>query len=283
MLQSHPAYEEGFLVLAYSQLGQGQLDRAAETYQKLGKVSAWGVSLAAAGLGDLALYKGDFQQAAQILEKGAAQDRAQQNPDAAANKLLMAGYADLQRGQKQPAIAAAERALAISHSVKTRFLAARVFVAAGAVDKAEKLAGSLAAEIQTSPQASAKLILGDIALAEHRPNEAIQRLTEAGKIMDSWLGHFDLGRAYLEAGGFAEADSEFDQCLKHRGEVLELFMDDVPTFSYVPPVYYYQGRDREGLRSPGFVNFYKTYLNIRGHSTEDPLVPDIRSRVGHAS
>jgi tetratricopeptide (TPR) repeat protein len=283
VLQLNPKYEEAFLVLAYSQLGQGQLDKAAQTYQTLAKMSPWGASMAASGLGDLALYRGDFQQGAQILDKGAAQDRGQGKADGAADKLMMLANADLQRGQKQPAIAAAQRALALSQSAKTRYLAARVFVGAGAVEQAQKLATALGAEIQASPQAYAKVILGDIAVSEHRPNEAIQRLTEANKITDSWLGHFDLGRAYIDAGAFAEADSELDQCMKRRGEVLELFMDDVPTFSYLPAVYYYQGRDREGLRSPGFVNFYQTYLSIRGHSTEDPLLADIRSRMAHAS
>jgi hypothetical protein len=61
--------------------------------------------------------------------------------------------------------------------------------------------------------------------------------------------------------------------------VLELFMDDVPTYSYLPVVYYYQGRDREGLKSPDFASFYRTYLSIRGQSTEDPLLADIRRRL----
>jgi hypothetical protein len=92
--------------------------------------------------------------------------------------------------------------------------------------------------------------------------------------------HLDLGIVYLEAGAFAEADSEFDQCLKRRGEILELFMDDMPTYSYLPPVYYYQGRDREGLKSPGFADSYRAYLSVRGKSGEDPLVPEIRRRLG---
>ena len=83
--------------------------------------------------------------------------------------------------------------------------------------------------------------------------------------------HYDLGLVYLEAGAFAEADSEFDTCLKRRGEVLELFMDDMPTYSYLPLVYYYQGRAREGLKSPGFADSYRTYLNIREKAGEDPF------------
>jgi hypothetical protein len=45
-------------------------------------------------------------------------------------------------------------------------------------------------------------------------------------------------------------------------------------------VYYYQGRVREGLKSPGFADSYRQYLAIRGNSTEDPLVPELRRRIG---
>ena len=68
--------------------------------------------------------------------------------------------------------------------------------------------------------------------------------------------------------------------MKRRGEAIELFMDNVPTFAYLPDVYYYQGRVRQGMKSEGFADFYKTYLSIRGQSTDDPLVIDIRRRLG---
>ena len=64
------------------------------------------------------------------------------------------------------------------------------------------------------------------------------------------------------------------------GEAIELFDDNVPTYAYFPPVYYYQGRAREGMKSEGFADFYKTYLSIRGQSSDDPLVTDIRHRLG---
>ncbi len=279
VLRLNPAYEEAFLVLAYAELGQNQLAQVSEIYQKLEKISAWGASLAASGLGDLALYKGNFRDGAQILEKGAAQELAGGKPDAAADKLVMLQYADLLRGDKESAIPAADRALANSPSAKTRFLAARVLVEVGETAKARKLAARLASEIQTSPQVYAKLILGEVALKEHNLNQAIQLFNEAKNLTATWLGRLDLGRAYLEAGAFAEADSEFDRCIQRRGEVLELFMDDVPTYSYLPVVYYYQGRDRQGLKSPGFADSYRMYLSIRGESREDPVVSDIRRRL----
>jgi len=192
----------------------------------------------------------------------------------------MLAYAQLLRGDKRSAVAAAQNALSKSQSVKIRFLAARTLVEAGELAKARKLAAGLASLVQDSPQAYAKLILGEAALKEHNSRQAIQSFTEANNLLDTWLGRFDLGRAYLEAGAFAEADSEFDRCIKRRGEALELFMDDGPTYSYVPIVYYYEGRVREGLKSPGFADFYRTYLKIRGNSSEDPLLAEIHQRIG---
>jgi len=60
---------------------------------------------------------------------------------------------------------------------------------------------------------------------------------------------------------------------------MALFLDEEPTYGYLPPVYYYQGRAREGMKTEGFAEWYRAYLNIRGKSTEDPLVPDARQRV----
>ncbi len=92
-------------------------------------------------------------------------------------------------------------------------------------------------------------------------------------MLDTWFGHFDLGRAYLAAEQFTQADSEFERCLKRRGEALQLILGDEPTYAYLPPVYYYQGRVREGMKIEGAADSFREYLKFRGQSTEDPLVP----------
>jgi eukaryotic-like serine/threonine-protein kinase len=147
---------------------------------------------------------------------------------------------------------------------------------------AQKVADGLASDIQPESQAYAKIILGDISLLHGQKNEAIKLFTDANRLLDTWIGRFELGRAYLEAGMLVEADSEFDRCMKRKGEALEIFMDNVPTFAYFPPVYYYQGRVRDGLKSAGFADSYRAYLNIRGQSGEDPIVPEIKRRLGQS-
>jgi serine/threonine protein kinase/tetratricopeptide (TPR) repeat protein len=276
----NPVYDEGYLVLAYAKLGQDHLGQAAEIYRNLEKVGGRGPSLSASGLANLALYEGRVRDAIDILEKSVAIDLAKKEPEQAADKFVMLAHAQLLGGQKQLAVTSAEKALASSQSAKIRFLAARTFLEAGEIGKARELAASLGRELLAEPQVYAKLILGEAALKEHHPQQAIQLFTEARDHIDTWIGHFDLGRAYLDGGAFTEADSEFDHCIKRRGEALELFMDDMPTYSYFPAVYYYQGQVREGLKSPGAADSYRTYLAIRGTAGEDPRLIEVRRRLG---
>jgi hypothetical protein len=161
-----------------------------------------------------------------------------------------------------------------------RFLAARIFAEAGAIEDARALATPMAAELAAEPQAHGRILEGLIALESGNPRDAVKILTEANAVLDTWFGHFDLGRAYLEGKALPQADSEFDRCITRRGEVLSL-MDEGPTFGYFPAAFYYQGRVREGLKTAGFANSYREYLKIRGGSTEDPLVPGVRRRAGN--
>jgi tetratricopeptide (TPR) repeat protein len=239
-----------------------------------------GASFAASGLGDLAVLEGRLSEAVRIFEEGAAADLMAKDSDRAAAKFAAVADVQVLRRQSRAAIAAADTALLNSNAVKIRFLTARVFVEAGAASRAKALSAALASELQAEPQAYAKIIDAEIALNGKDSRLAIKLLNEANTLLDTWIGHFDLGRAYLEAGAFTQADSEFDRCLKRRGEALSLFLDEEPTYGYFPPVYYYQGRVREGLKSTGFADSYRAYLNVRGKSTEDPLLAEVRRRAG---
>jgi len=273
---SFPAY----LALAEAQLGLGQMSQATETYHKLEKINVSGASLAASGLADVASYEGRYVDAVRILEQGAAADLAAKNADGAAEKFAALAHMQLLRGQKGPAVAAATKASAMTQVVRVRVVAAQAFVEAGEIAKAQKLANGLASDQQAELQAYATIIQGDLLLKRGDARKAVKTLTDANNLLDTWIGHYELGRASLAAGLFVEADSEFDRCVKRRGEALELFMDNVPTFGYFPPVYYLQGRAREGLKSPGFAESYSNYLSIRGQAGEDPLLPEIRRRLG---
>ena len=270
----------GALILAFAQMGQGQVSNARETYERLGQFGALGASLAASGLGDLAAFEGRYSDAVGILTRGAAEDLAAENSDNAAAKFAAVAYAELSRGGTREAIEAAAEALRHSSAVKIRFLAARTFVEAGDIDRARPLIDGLASELYAEPRALAKVLEGVIALRNGDAPEAMSLLREANDLFDTWIGFFDLGRASLAAGACPQADSAFDVCLNaRRGEALSLFVDEEPTYAYLPLAYYYQGRARENIGTAGYRDSYRQYLDIRGESTEDPLLPEVRERV----
>jgi tetratricopeptide (TPR) repeat protein len=271
----------GPVAIAFAQLGRGQVAQAVESYQRLAMAGGLGPSRAASGLGDLAVYEGRFSDAVRILEAGAAADVRAMNADRAAAKLVEAAYAHLLRGQMAAANAAAERALKNSDTLKIEFFAGRVFAMTGSAARARAMAAKLASAVPAEPQAMAKIIEGDIALAAGEAPRAIALLTEANTTLDTWIGRFDLGRANLAAGQLLQADSEFDRCITRQGEALSLFLDEEPTFGYFPAALYYRGRVREALGSDGFADSYNAYLAIRGNAGEDPLLADARRRVAH--
>ena len=96
--------------------------------------------------------------------------------------------------------------------------------------------------VATESQAYAKLIRGEIALAKQDTTAAIKAFTEANNQLNTWID-ISAGKAYLERGSFTEADHEFDQCLKRRGEALAV-LDEWP-LTDTSTVYYYLGRVRQ--------------------------------------
>ena len=268
------------LALAFAQTGQGQFADARNTYQGVKNIGALGASFAASGLGDLAAVEGRYSEAVQILRQGATADIAAKNSDSAAAKFAAIAYAELSRGRMRQAVDAANEALGASTAVKIKFLAARTFIETGDATKATPIIDQLSKELYAEPRAYAKQLQGLTTLKNGDARQAMTTLRDANDLFSTWIGSFDLGRASLAAEAFTQADSAFDVCLNaRRGEALALFVDEEPTYAYLPQAYYYQGMVREGLKSAGAVDSFRQYLAIRGASTEDPLVPLARRRT----
>ena len=268
------------LATAFAQLGQGQRAEAKKTYEALAGMRR-GKSFSASGLADIAAFEGRFGDAVRILRVAVADDLAAGDTDAAAAKLTSIAAAELWRGREAAAIAAADEALTHAQDVRTRFLAARTYAEAGAVQKARPLIEVLDYEISKEARAYAKIVQGMLALKRGDARRAVISLDEANSLFDTWIGQFDLGRAALAAGLFPKADSAFDACLNaRRGEAVALFVDEQPTYAYLAPVYYYLGRTRQELKSTRFGEAYREYLALRGASKEDVLLPEVRRRAG---
>jgi eukaryotic-like serine/threonine-protein kinase len=267
-----------YWVIATGQLGLGQVEPAIDTFHTMEKLDAFGASIAAMGLADIALYQGDANSAIPLLEKGIAADLASKDQAAAANKLTALASANLLAGNKPKAIAAADRAVSTDKNEPALFYAGRIYVEAGQPAKALALASQLQAHLEPEPQLYGKLLEGEARLSQGDAKQAIALFEAAQNIADSWFGRFDLGRAYLQAGLNTEADSEFENCLKRRGEAAAIFLDDVPTYRFLPQVYYYMGRAQEALKSPAAKDSYRNFVSLEEKGT-GALLADARKRL----
>ena len=267
-----------YWVVAAGQLGQEQSQQATDTYHKMEKVDAFGASIAATGLADVALYQGRPNDAIPLLQEGVASDLANKDNASAAVKLTALGYAQLLAGKKGEALKAVDRAVSLDKSAPTSFSSGRVYIEAGQPNKALSLASQMQASIEPEAQMYGKLLEGEARLSRGDVKEALTLFQAAQNVADSWLGRFDLGRAYLQAGLYTEAYSEFENCMKRRGEATAVFVDDVPTYRLFPAVYYYLGRAQEGLKSPAAKDSYTTFVKLQEKGT-GPLLDDARHRL----
>jgi len=280
LLKLNPQFEKAYVCLGLAQLGQGDEAGAAATYAMLAPLSAWGASASTEALADLSLYKGQADEALAKLQAGIEADQAAKKDNSrSALKRVMLAQAWLIKGEKGKAMDAAELASHGSSDPSLLYPAAMIFIEAGKSDKALELAGKLNRQFASDPQAYGKLIEGETRLKALKIREAIGSFQEAQKLADTWLGRYSLGRAYLAAELYPDADSEFDVCLQRRGEATAVFLDDDPSLRYLPAVFYYQGRAREGLLSPGARESYQKFLAIKSGAARDPLIADARRRL----
>ena len=278
VLDRNPTFHLALVGLALSQLALDQPDEARKTWEKLAALDAHGASLAAMGLADMALAAGRPADAAVLLEKGAAADLAAKDSEAAAVKLVALAEAHLALGQEKAALAAASKATALSKGENVLFPAARVYLGAGKTALAQELAAELGKRLESDPQAYGKLIEAETMLKAGKAAEAIRTIEAAKALADTWTGRFDLGRAYLEAGAFPEADAELERCARRRGEATAAFLDEAPTWRLWAGVLYWRGRAQEGLKSPSAADSFRAFLALRP-GVGDPLVADARRRL----
>jgi tetratricopeptide (TPR) repeat protein len=269
-----------YLPLAVSAIADGKLDDAKTSYMQMAAVDEAGASLAVTGLADLALTQGLAAQAAATLRSGITADGDRQNPAGIATKTVALADALGMQGDVKGAIAAARRAIAIDRTEAQIVPAAHWLIAGREFDEAAGLGQELDRRVEAQPRAYGRMIAAQIALAHGSPVEAVDALRDALKLADLWLVRFSLGQAYLGAGAPAEAFSQFETCLKRRGEGYAVFLDDIPTARAVAPIRYWMGRAHEGMGlMPQAVADYRAFTQSYASGSPEPLLKDATRRL----
>ena len=272
-------YVKAYLVIAMAQLGTGRPAEAEATWQQLEKISPVGRELAALGRADLALYEGRLTDAATVLEGALAKASEGRTPLTTARLTVTLAEVRALQGRGADAARLAEQALAQSDYSTISLFAGRAFIAAGKPERADEIAAKLDQRLDQVSQADAKLLAGEAALQRGNARAAIAQFNAAQKILDTWLGRDGLGRAYLSAGYFPDAQTELDACMTRKGEATTVLVDDIPTYRLLAATRYYMARVQEGQNSPAAAASYKAFLAIKEKGDEQGLVADARRRV----
>ena len=283
VLENNPAQYKAYLPLAAAAYASNDLAAVRNAYGQMAKIGAAGASLSAYGLADLAMYEGKWQEAEKILQAGVAEDDKSNNRVARAAKHIALAEVRLAQGQNSQALAAAKEAVAIREDA-TLVPAALISVRAGRSADARAIADELGKQFQPRSRAYGAIVRAEISRASGRLVEGADALVPAQTLADLWLGRFVLGVINVEAGRYAAALGELNQCLKRRGEATAIFLDDVPSFRRLVPLRYWMGRAQGGLsNSSAAAEDYRAFLALRPDEARDPLVLDAQKRLAAIS
>ena len=272
------SYPLAWVSQALASQALARYDEATAAYTQLAAIPGW-QARAALGLADLAMLRGRTAEAAAALEPMLAAKLA---PQQLARVRTTLADVRLTQGRPADAVVLAERALATSADPITRHEAGRILATAGHAARARQLAAELDKSLVPDTQAYGATLRGELQLLEGDALGAVATLQQSLKLADSWQTRYLLGRAYLLAGAYPEADAEFDACVTRKGEATAVYLDDVPTWRVMAPVYYYRGISRTALKSTaGAAEAFRTFVDLKSGGDENSaLVADARQRLG---
>ena len=254
----------------------GRYDEATAAYKQLAAIPGW-QARAALGLADMAMLRGRTGEAAAALEpllneKLPAQQMARVQTTLASVRLS--------QDRAPEASKLAEGAIILAPEPTIRYEAARILLAAGKGPRAKEIAAALEESLSPETQALAMTLKGEMQLNVSDVRGAVKSFQDSLKLVDSWQTRYLLGRAYLLANAFTEAEAEFDACVTRKGEATAVYLDDVPTWRVMAPVYYYQGVSRAALKSAAAADAFRTYVDLKnGGDERNPLVADAQKRL----
>jgi tetratricopeptide (TPR) repeat protein len=254
----------------------GKYDDAAAAYQQLSGIPGW-QARAALGMADLAMLRGRTGDASSALEPMLTQ---QIPPQQLARVQTTLAAVRLAQNRTPDAIGLAESAVKSSPDAITRYEAGRVFAAAGRASRAKDMAAELDKSLVPDTQALGLTLGGELLLIEGDIRGAVATLQQSLKVADTWMTRYLLGRAYLQAQEYQDADREFDNCERRQGEATALHIDDVPTWRVIAPLYYYTGVARAALKRSTAADALRTFVEMkRGGDEKNALVADAEKRL----
>lgn len=274
-LKVNPNYVKAHLTRAVALLLSGQADAAREGYERLRSAGKLGVSLAAMGFADLDLAQGRLKEGLAALEAGSRVDLEGGLKAQVAAKQVLLAHGLLQAGQPARAVAALDSAVAGATDENLLALAGGLYADAGESAKADAMLKRLPERPDSLTQARAALLRGQIALARKQSDAALREMNASIGLVDTWPARLARGRAYAAAGDAARAVNDLERAVARQGEGAWLVLDDLPTYSLVPPALLALGQAQHQLKRPEAQATLARFLKLRT-GAGDPLAAAAR-------
>jgi len=276
------SYFKAWLPVAMKALADGDVDAANGAYGQMARTGSRGMLTALIGHADAELFAGDLVAAREALADAIEKAEAAGSQYFLATSQMALAETEFRAGNVDTALETAAAALDTNAGLPRQVPAALLYLAAGRTEEAATIAQELRASLQSQSRAYGSMLQGLVELQAGKTVEAIDLISAGAQQADLWLVRFSLGRAYLEAGYYAEALDEFTSCDERRGEATSIFLDDLPTYRYMAELPYWLGRAQEqlGMQDAARANF-TVFLERRGDA--EPLAQDARERLDAGS
>ncbi len=273
-----PSYFKGWLPVAAKALADDDIEAAKQAYTKMSQTGARGALTGTLGLADVALYAGEFNYAGNLLKQSIEQAEAAGSQYYLATNYIALAETYWLASDTTAALEAIATGMKFSGGLSRQVPAALMYLTTGDIAKVQAIADQLGQSLQPQSRAYARLLEGLVALDKGEKVEAINLISAGSRLSNLWLLRFYLGKAYFEAGFYAEALDEFTACWDRRGEAISIFLDDLPTYRYMATLPYWLGRAQEelGMQEVAQQN-YTAFVARR--PAGDPLADDARQRL----
>jgi tetratricopeptide (TPR) repeat protein len=278
LLVSNPGFHKSYLAIAAHEMVNGQYEDAERAYEQMAEISDRGSRLAITGQADLATARGDYKSASRmLLQRIAANETVTNSVIRDHLNLAMVQY---RSGEIEAAMATLTTIDDSLSRAEDLYTAGEIYLLLEQPEMTRIKIDKLRAQLHSTPRAYSEMLLAQIELGAGNYSDAIDHINTASSLSDLWLTRFTRGRIYLEAGLFAEAIDDFQECLDRQGEAVAMFLDDVPTFSRLVEVRYWLGRAKQsiGMNTPAS-RHYRDYINARDLAAADTNILDAQTRL----
>ena len=231
VIANDPSNAYSFLVLALASAAAGDLAETEKAYQHMTNLDQFARSVAAEGLADLAIYRGDYRAALEILDNAIEDELALAATHTVALKRTMKVEVLLRMNETEKARVLLDSLVPTAPDDPAILVPAAIsLIELGDSEAAVSIADKMSRSLSGPHRAYALGIKASVAAASQDMDAAVGFANSAVATVDLWLVRFIRARVLLQKGMTSAAAADLQNCQQRVGEGMAVFLNDRPSF-----------------------------------------------------